>query len=488
MTEPKQEDVRFFDSPGQQTPVSEPDWTEREETRARRKIDSSVLPLLYLGLLVFQLDRMNLASALTGGFAADIGVNQDTINLGNQLMFLGIVILEIPSNMLLQKVGPRKYISGQVMLFGFVATMQVFLVDRKGFLAARMMLGLAEAGYIPGACYTLSTWYTKKELAKRIAVFFFGMFSGNALSPILASGILKLEGERGLRGWQWLFLIEGVFTFFVGLSLLFLLPGSPDTPDPLLSPGIVRFRGPERNILQRRLELDDKERRGGAQGMHIPPSLVWKTILHWQRWPHFLSSFAVFSTWSPLTTYTPTIIMNLGFNRIQANALAAVGASLSLVVVFFFAYVSDKTNRRGFSVIGAHACYLVVLVVARTAHPHVGKWSRWGLWTAVNSFAVGYHPAHNSWVQLNCREPGERSISIAMWVMLSISGLMVGTQYYRGNDTPFYQTGLRTQIIMVSVGMAFAILQVVIYTVHNKRVASGKHKPRNGEVPRIYVP
>ncbi|GJD02282.1 inner membrane transporter yfaV [Colletotrichum higginsianum] len=386
MTEPKQEDVRFFDSPGQQTPVSEPDWTEREETRARRKIDSSVLPLLYLGLLVFQLDRMNLASALTGGFAADIGVNQDTINLGNQLMFLGIVILEIPSNMLLQKVGPRKYISGQVMLFGFVATMQVFLVDRKGFLAARMMLGLAEAGYIPGACYTL---------------------------PILASGILKLEGERGLRGWQWLFLIEGVFTIFVGLSLLFLLPGSPDTPDPLLSPGIVRFRGPERDILQRRLELDDKERRGGAQGMHIPPSLVWKTILHWQRWPHFLSSFAVFSTWSPLTTYTPTIIMNLGFNRIQANALAAVGASLSLVVVFFFAYVSDKTNRRGFSVIGAHACYLVVLVVARTAHPHVGKWSRWGLWTAVNSFAVGYHPAHNSWVQLNCREPGERSISIA---------------------------------------------------------------------------
>ncbi|GKT94392.1 inner membrane transporter yfaV [Colletotrichum tofieldiae] len=413
MGDPKQEDLQFFDSQGQETPVSEPDWTKHEETRARRKIDSSVLPLLYLGLLVFQLDRMNLASALTGGFAKDIGVNQDTINLGNQLMFLGIVILEIPSNMLLQKVGPRKYISGQVMVFGFVATTQVFLVDRKGFLASRMMLGLAEAGYIPGACYTLSTWYTKKELAKRIAIFFFGMFSGNALSPVLASGILKLEGERGLRGWQWLFLIEGVFTIFVGLSLLFLLPGSPDTPDPLLSPGVVRFKGSERAILQKRLELDDKEKRGGAQGMHIPPKLVLKTILHWQRWPHFLSSFAVFSTWSPLTTYTPTIIMNLGFNRIQANALAAVGASLALVVVFIFAYISDKTNKRGFSVIGAHICYLVVLIVARTAHPHVGKWARWGLWTAVNSFAVGYHPVHNSWVQLNCREPGERSISIA---------------------------------------------------------------------------
>ncbi|KAJ3963237.1 hypothetical protein N0V92_000062 [Colletotrichum tropicale] len=290
-----------------------------------------------------------------------------------------------------------------------------------------MFLGLAEAGYIPGACYTLSTWYKKKELAKRVAVFFFGMFSGNALSPLLASGILKLEGARGLRGWQWLFLIEGVFTIFVGLSLLFLLPGSPDTPDPLLSRGLVRFKGSERAIIQRRLEFDDKEKRHGAQGMHIPPKLVLKTILHWQRWPHFLSSFAVFSTWSPLTTYTPTIIMqvaqnlgrrhcanqescrNLGFNRIQANALAAVGASLALVVVFIVAWISDKTNKRGLS-------------------------------------------------------------------------------YYRGNDTPFYQTGLRTQIIMVSIGMGFAILQVIIYTLHNKRVAEGKYKPAKGEVPRIYVP
>ncbi|KAI8197453.1 putative transporter [Colletotrichum sp. SAR 10_65] len=232
MAEAKQE-LQLADSPGFATPISEQVWTNHEETQARRKIDGSVLPLLYLGLLVFQLDRMNLASALTGGFAKDIGVNQDTINLGNQLMFLGIVILEIPSNMLLQKVGPRK---------------------------------------------------------------------------------------------------------------------------------------------------------------------------------------------------------NLGFNRIQANALAAVGASLALVVVFIVAWISDKTNKRGLSVIG------------------------------------------------------ERSISIAMWVMLSISGLMVGTQYYRGNDTPFYQTGLRTQIIMVSIGMGFAILQVIIYTLHNKRVAEGKYKPAKGEVPRIYVP
>ena len=82
----------------------------------------------------------------------------------------------------------------------------MFIRDRGGFLVTRLLLGLAEAGYIPGAAYTLSTWYTRRELAKRIAVFFFGMFGGNALSPLLASGILQLEGQRGIRGWQWLFL------------------------------------------------------------------------------------------------------------------------------------------------------------------------------------------------------------------------------------------------------------------------------------------
>lgn len=104
---------------------------------------------------------------------------------------------------------------------------------------------------------------------------------------------------------------------------------------------------------------------------------------------------------------------SLGFDRIAANALAAVGASLALPVVFFFGYISDRSNLRGATVIAAQICYLITLVVARSLHPHVGKWSRWALWTAVNSFAVGYHPVSNAWVQLNCREAGERSIAIA---------------------------------------------------------------------------
>jgi MFS family permease len=101
------------------------------------------------------------------------------------------------------------------MLFGCVGILQILIRNRAGYIASRLCLGLAESGYIPGSIYTISTWYTKKERARRVAIFFFGMFGGNAISPLFASGILTLGGARGLRGWQWLFLS----TYFIVLGL-----------------------------------------------------------------------------------------------------------------------------------------------------------------------------------------------------------------------------------------------------------------------------
>lgn len=161
-----------------------------------------------------------------------------------------------------------------------------------------------------------------------MAIFFFGMFGGNAISPVLASGILKLDGRRGMHGWQWLFLrtsplsvhtppifantppVEGLFTISVSIILLIFLPGSPDAPRPLLSPGLIRFSEADRDVLRRRLESDDPEGKApSAQGLRISLGLVWKTVTHWQRWPHYVSTFAVFSNWASLTTYTPSIMV-----------------------------------------------------------------------------------------------------------------------------------------------------------------------------------
>ena len=150
-----------------------------------------------------------------------------------------------------------------------------------------------------------------------------------------------------------------------------------------------------------------------SQNNHIPLKVVWNTLTDVYKWPHFIATACVFSTWNPLTTYTPSIIMSLGFSRIESNALAAIGSFLTLPVVIFFAWLSDKTNKRGLTVMISIASYLIALIVLKTVQPHTGKWERFGLWTTVNGLAVGYHPIHNAWIQVNCRSPAERSISIA---------------------------------------------------------------------------
>ncbi|KAJ0386646.1 hypothetical protein COL922a_003879 [Colletotrichum nupharicola] len=243
----KTDKAMVCDTPTDQSVAATDDkveWDAGQEQRAKRKIDLTVLPLLVLGLLMFQLDRMNLASALTAGFAKDIDVSQDTINLGNQLMFMGTVVLEIPCNLLLQR----------VLLFGLVGTLQVLVKNRAGFLAIRLMLGFTEAGYIPASIFTLSTWYTKRELAKRVAIFMFGQFG-----------------------------VEGLFTLAVAFMFIFLLPGSPDTPKPIGSPGLVRFSRNQQGILQKRLEIDGQVKRHGIRGLEIPWALVWKTVSHYRR-------------------------------------------------------------------------------------------------------------------------------------------------------------------------------------------------------------
>jgi cyanate permease len=152
---------------------------------------------------------------------------------------------------------------------------------------------------------------------------------------------------------------------------------------------------------------------GHAHKIRISPHMVWQTLTDVKRIPHFVATGLVFSTWSPLTTYTPSILMELGFARLEANVLAAVGSLLTLPVILFFAWISDRSNRRGLTVMIAISIYLITLVILRIFQTHVGKWGKFGLWTAVNAFAVGYHPIHNAWIQINCKTSEERSINVA---------------------------------------------------------------------------
>jgi MFS family permease len=165
-----------------------------------------LLPILVLGFFMLQLDRNNISNALTDTITEDLGISKDDVNFGNQLQLIGIIVAEIPSNILLQKVGAHFWLTGQVLLWGAVALGQAWVTDAPSFYATRLLLGLFEAGYIPGAQYILSLFYKPSELALRTAIFYFGNYFATATGSLIAAGVLQLGGRHGMAGWQWLFM------------------------------------------------------------------------------------------------------------------------------------------------------------------------------------------------------------------------------------------------------------------------------------------
>lgn len=159
--------------------------------------------------------------------------------------------------MILYRVGPGKWLTLQLFLFGIVSLFQGFQKGYGAFIATRFLLGMTESGFIPGGLWTLSTWYTKKETAKRVMFFYFGNQFGQASSKLLAFGILHMRGVGGKPGWFWLFALMGAFTILCGFIFGFCLPDSFKNPHSVFLPWVKVFNDREIHILRSRVLLDD---------------------------------------------------------------------------------------------------------------------------------------------------------------------------------------------------------------------------------------
>lgn len=244
----------------------------------------------------------------------DVGINQNQFNVGQQLLSLGIVLFEIPSNMILYRVGPGKWLTLQLFLFGLVSLFQAFQKGYPAFLVTRFLLGATESGFIPGGLWTMSTWYTRDETAKRVMLFYIGrqplflfllnesylvslenspemgsLESGTRLtvsvgnqfgaasSKLLAYGILYMRGVGGKPGWFWLFALMGIFTILVGCLFGLVFPDSFKKPYCPFAPGRQVFTDRELYILNTRVVLDDPLK--GHKKKHIDRNAFKKAFV-----------------------------------------------------------------------------------------------------------------------------------------------------------------------------------------------------------------
>ena len=182
------------------------------------------------------LDRNNIAAARLAGLQdppSKGGLSLTTTQYLTTLsiLFVGYVLMQIPSNLFLNKIGkPALYLPTVMIVWGVISAATAGAHSYGGLIAIRFFLGFVEAAYFPGCLFFLSSWYTRKELGFRTALLYSGSLLSGAFSGLISAGITKnLDGARGLRAWRWLFIIEGVITVFIAFCAYFLLPNFPRT-------------------------------------------------------------------------------------------------------------------------------------------------------------------------------------------------------------------------------------------------------------------
>ncbi|KAL1759715.1 major facilitator superfamily domain-containing protein [Schizophyllum commune] len=193
--------------------------------RLLRKLDIRILPFLSLLYLLCSLDKANAGNAKLFGFLEEVPMTGTQFNLGLTVFFFTYGACELPSNIMLRRLGPRVWFPIIICLWGTVSTLTSVINNYGSFIAIRLALGCSEAGMYPGAYFILSTWYLPHELQTRMAIF----YGANTAAGygVIAYGIGNLDGHHGWRAWRWLFLIEGVITVAAGIAGLYVLPDFP---------------------------------------------------------------------------------------------------------------------------------------------------------------------------------------------------------------------------------------------------------------------
>ncbi|KAJ5584835.1 uncharacterized protein N7459_004635 [Penicillium hispanicum] len=227
-----------------------------EERRLLFKLDSAILTFASLGYFIKYLDQININNAFVSGMKEDLGLYGNQLNYMQTCWTVGYVIGEIPSNLILTRVRPRYWIPAAELLW----TVLTFSLSRCNtatqFYALRFFIGLAESTFYPGMQYIIGSWYRKDELAKRSCIFHTSSGIASMFSGYLMDAVLRLGGRGGFKGWQWLFLIDGIISIPVAITGFFVLPDVPEISNPWY------LSEEEVTLAQSRMQMEGRQNRG----------------------------------------------------------------------------------------------------------------------------------------------------------------------------------------------------------------------------------
>ena len=302
------------------------------EQRTIAKVSWRLLPLIVVIYFVAYMDRTNVSFASLS-MNKDLGFSAYIYGWGAGIFFLGYFLFEVPSNVILEKAGARVWIARIMISWGIVAAVMAFVTGPVSFLVMRFLLGVAEAGFFPGMILYFTYWFPSKYRARVIAALFLAVPGANALTAIISSVLLQLDGILALRGWQWLFILEAIPAILLAFAVLALMTDRPARAK-WLEP-------PERDWLEGVLEAERSSKLKAHGELTLYQALTNPTVL-------LLSSiyFTIVTATYGITFFLPPILKALGLSDFATGFATALPYTIGTIGMLAWSWSSDRHNER----------------------------------------------------------------------------------------------------------------------------------------------
>jgi len=313
--------------------------TTVDESQLFRKISMRILPLVMLGFLLSYTNRINVGFAKLQ-MASDLHFSDAVYGLGAGIFFVGYFFFEVPSNILLHRFGARRWIARIMLTWGVLSALTALVHTAWQFYAMRLVLGVAEAGFLPGVIYYMSQWYPSTRRARTWSVFYISLASSGLFGSLMSGAILAtLTGKGGLAGWQWLMVLEGLPTVLLGVYVFFRMEDRPQD--------VNWLSDAEKQHLAALLAREARARSDMRIGQLFVSGRVWTLAFI-----YFAYNVAVYS----LSFWLPTMIQGMGVRgALRIGELSALPNACAIVAMLAVGYSSDRLGERRWHLIGAFA-------------------------------------------------------------------------------------------------------------------------------------
>lgn len=311
----------------------------QEEKRLVWLIDIHMLPCICGLYCLNHLDRSNIANARIGGMSLDLNLSSTDYSLAVLIFFLGYILAEIPSNMMMPQLRPSIFLSLLTFSWGLVAACFSLVQTKQALISLRFLLGLIESGFFPGLVYYLSSWYRKRELAKRIGLLYSAAICSGAFGGLLAGTVIaNLDGALGIRGWRWIFVIEGCVTILASFVVVFFLPDWPSN---------TRWLSPEQRMLaEARLNSNTLVSSQGTEYQHLSHLQALKAALLDWRTHVFGLMYTLVSSANMISYFIPAITLSMGYTGEKAQFMTVPIYVCAMVAIIGISFSADHFDER----------------------------------------------------------------------------------------------------------------------------------------------